>query len=98
MTLGQAPLPLGNGSYGELPGTASWGNTVLSLDQVSPGLSLFDLDQGDGDVVTGENVNAVGDEYYPNFWPTLGRWNEAVKLENFTIIFNPATEWNSTRS
>lgn len=91
--LTQAPLPAGNGSYGELPGTDAWGNTVLALQDTTPGVAMVDMDQGAGDVVDGENVNAVGDEYYPYFWPTLGQWNAAVKLEDFTIIFNPAETW-----
>ncbi|KAI1871381.1 uncharacterized protein JN550_004375 [Neoarthrinium moseri] len=91
--LNQAPLPSGSGSYGELPGTETWGNTVLALQDTTPGVAMVDLDQGAGDAVAGEDVNAVGDEFYQNFWPTLGRWNAAVKLEDFTIIFNPAETW-----
>lgn len=92
-TLGQPPLPAGNGSYGELPGTTVWGETVLSLVETTPGVVLADLDQGDGDVVPGGDANEVGDEFYPNFWPTLGRYNAGVQLGNFTIVFNPAETW-----
>jgi hypothetical protein len=94
VTLGQPPLPTGNSSYGELPGTDVWGETVLSLVETTPGVVLVDLDQGDGDVVPGEDTNAVGDEFFQNFWPTVGRYNTGVQLGNFTIIFSPEESWN----
>jgi hypothetical protein len=94
VTLGQPPLPAGNSSYGELVGTDVWGETVLSLDKTTPGAVLADLDQGDGDVVAGGDTNAVGDEFFQNFWPNLGRYNAAVKLGDFTIVFSPAETWN----
>lgn len=94
VTLGQPPLPAGNGSYGELPATDVWGETVLSLVETTPGVVLADFDQGDGDAVDGEDANAVGDEFYQNFWPNLGRYNSGVQLGNFTIVFSPAETWN----
>jgi hypothetical protein len=92
-TLGQPPLPAGNGSYGELPGTSQWAETTIrgQSNYTTPG--FFDLDQGAGDNV-GNDKNAVGDEYFPNFWPDLPRWNVGAKLEQATISFPVPEEWD----
>ncbi|KAK8185151.1 hypothetical protein HDK77DRAFT_429178 [Phyllosticta capitalensis] len=98
-TLVQPPLPAGpdDGFYGELPGTDYWAKTVPGQSTDGATLGVFDMDQGEGDV--GANgTNAVGDEYYPNFWPTIGRLNVGLRMDNATITFSEATYWNFTKA
>jgi hypothetical protein len=92
-TLGQPPLPVGNGSFGELPGTSQWAETVLGQksNYTTPG--TIDLDQGPGDNV-GDGKNAVGDEYFPNFWPGVPRWNLGVKMEQSIVSFPVPEKWD----
>ncbi|KAK7551513.1 hypothetical protein IWX49DRAFT_287090 [Phyllosticta citricarpa] len=98
-TLVQPPLPAGpgNGSYGELPGTDYWAKTVPGQSTDTAVLGLFDMDQGEGDAVA-NGTNAVGDEYYPNFWPTLPRLNLGLRMDNATITFSEATYWNFSKA
>ncbi|KAK8155744.1 hypothetical protein IWX90DRAFT_468000 [Phyllosticta citrichinensis] len=98
-TLVQPPLPAshGNGSYGELPGTDYWAKTVPDQSTDDATLGIFNMDQGDGDVVV-NGTNAVGDEYYPNFWPNLPRLNLGLRMDNATITFSEATYWNFTKA
>ncbi|ORY64302.1 uncharacterized protein BCR38DRAFT_369865 [Pseudomassariella vexata] len=91
-TLAQPPLPAGNGSYGELPGTNHWAATVPGQATDHATLGVFDMDQGAGDAVA-DDVNAVGDEYYENFWPGLLRFNLGIKLDNATITFSAPEIW-----
>lgn len=90
--LGQPPLPAGNGSYHELPGTKTWAETLLGVLSEEFTAGVFDMDQGTGDN-TGDGFNAVGDEFYPNFWPGLGRFNVGAMLENATVTFPVAYNW-----
>lgn len=92
-TLGQPPLPAGNGSFGELPGTTQWAETLLGQQSNYPTPGLFDVDQGAGDNV-GNGKNAAGDECFPNFWPGLPRWNLGVKMEQSTVSFPVPEKWN----
>ncbi|KIW02466.1 uncharacterized protein PV09_06274 [Verruconis gallopava] len=89
----QAPLPAGDGSYGELPGTTQWAETLLGMssDFSTPG--IFDMYQGAGDEVGDSGFNAVGDEYFPNFWPNIPRYNVGIKMENATISFPVPDKW-----
>lgn len=92
-TLGQPPLPAGNGSYDELPGTSQWAETLLGMQSDYPTPGIIDLNQGTGDNV-GNGYNAVGDEFYSNFWPGLARFNVAVKLEQTTVSFPVPEKWS----
>lgn len=91
--LGQPPLPAGNGSYDELPGTTQWAETVLGQQSNYSTPGVIDMDQGSGDNV-GDGKNAVGDEFYPNFWPALPRWNVGVKMEQSTVSFPVPEKWD----
>jgi hypothetical protein len=91
--IGQPPLPAGNGSYGEVPGTSAWAETLLGARSNYPTPGTFDLDQGAGDD-TGNGYNAAGDEYFPNFWPGLPRHNIGVKMEKSTIEFPVPETWS----
>ena len=88
-------MPFGNGSYDELPGTDHWALTVPTQASDKASLGLIDLKQGDGDVEEGRSTNAVGDEYFPNFWPGLPRFNIGFKLENATIGFSKPEIWTN---
>lgn len=90
--LGQPPLPAGHGIYDEVPGTSAWGETLLGMQSDYPTPGLFDLAQNGGDN-TGNGFNAVGDEYFDNFWPGTPRWNVGVKLEQTTVTFPVAYNW-----
>ncbi|GJC92510.1 hypothetical protein ColKHC_01336 [Colletotrichum higginsianum] len=94
-TLAQPPLPHANSSHGELAGTDQWMATVPGQFTDNASLGLFDLDQGDGDVEDGRDTNAVGDEYFPNFWPGLLRFTPGLVLANATITFSEPEIWTS---
>ncbi|KAL0932303.1 uncharacterized protein CTRU02_213256 [Colletotrichum truncatum] len=97
-TLAQPPLPYANSTYGELAGTDRWATTVPGQFTDNASLGVFDLDQGDGDVENGQSTNAVGDEYFPNFWPGLLRFNAGIKLENATITFSDPVTWPGVKA
>lgn len=58
-------------------------------------IQIADMGQGGGDVEEGHTTNAVGDEYFPNFWPGLPRINVVTKLEDATITFSAPTTWTN---
>lgn len=91
--LGQPPLPAGNGSYDELPGTTQWAETALGATSNYPTPGIMDLAQNGGDEVGSTGFNAVGDEYFANFWPGLTRFNVAVRLDNTTVSFPVPEKW-----
>jgi hypothetical protein len=91
--LGQPPLPAGNGSYGELPGTTQWAETALGAASNCPTSGIMDLAQNGGDEVGSTGFNAVGDEYFADFWPGLTRFNVAVRLDNATVSFPVPEKW-----
>lgn len=90
--LGQAPLPAGNGSFDELPGTSNWAETMLGITSNFTQSGIIDMDQGAGDN-TGNGFNAVGDEFYPNFWPLLPRFNVGIKLTQGIVSFPVPQTW-----
>jgi len=90
--LGQAPLPAGNGSYNELPGTTHWAETLLGTTSNFTQTGIINMDQGTGDD-TGDGYNAVGDEFYPNFWPSLPKLNVGVKLLQANVSFPVPETW-----
>ncbi|KAI1815457.1 hypothetical protein GGS20DRAFT_330314 [Poronia punctata] len=94
-TLVQPPLPQGEGVHGELPGTNHWAATVPGQASSHTTLGLFDLHQGEGDKLEGKDVNAVGDEFFPNFWPGLPRYNIGLRLADAKITFSDPEIWDS---
>jgi hypothetical protein len=91
--LGQPPLPAGNGSYNELPGTTHWAETLLGTTSNYTQTGIINMDQGAGDN-TGNGYNAVGDEFYPNFWPLLPQLNVGVKLTQAIVSFPVPETWD----
>ncbi|OLN82002.1 hypothetical protein CCHL11_09275 [Colletotrichum chlorophyti] len=94
-TLAQPPLPDAHSAHGELAGTNHWMATVPGQATDNASLGIFDLDQGDGDVETGQNMNVVGDEYFPNFWPGLPRFTLGYKMTDATISFDAPEIWTN---
>lgn len=86
-TLAQPPLPEGKGVHGELAGTKEWKATIPAQKSSKTTLGTFDMDQGEGDAVK-DGKNAVGDEFYPNFWPNMLRYTLGMKMEDATITFS----------
>ena len=88
LTLASPPLPEGNGVYGELVGTDTWANTEFGLAGGLTKVGTIDFYQGEkGDQVGDTGKNAVGDEYFPNFWPGIPRYNAALRLTDATVLF-----------
>lgn len=94
-TLAQPPLPHKDSHYKELAGTDRWAATVPGQETLFAQLGVVDLYQGDGDRVDGKDVNAVGDEVFPNFWPGLLPVHPAMKLTDATITFSDPEIWDA---
>ncbi|KXJ85935.1 hypothetical protein Micbo1qcDRAFT_220050 [Microdochium bolleyi] len=95
LTLASPPLPYGKGKYGELQGTSQWANTHFGVNGAWASVGTVDLYQGPkGDQVGDTGVNAVGDEYYPNFWPGMSSINVALKLRGATVGFSAPELYN----
>ncbi|KAI8662502.1 hypothetical protein NCS56_01054200 [Fusarium sp. Ph1] len=90
-TLVLPPLPAGDGTQGELPGTDRWCSVVPR--QWSPRCSVgwFDLTQhrdSEGRL-TGE---------FDNFWPGWGKWHFGFKMKDAVTIFDHPETWDAPRS
>jgi hypothetical protein len=93
-TLVQPPLPAGHDKYGILAGTDGWAACVPGQYTDKTSVGIIDLDQSGGDGEGNANgTNAVGDEFFQNFWPGLPRINVGLKLEDATITFSDAETW-----
>lgn len=95
-TLAQPPMPYGpDASLGELVGTDFWAATVPGQVSDNASVGLFDLYQPDGGDAAGNSngTNAVGDEYFENFWPGMPRWTVGLKMDNATISFGASEYW-----
>ncbi|KAF7555774.1 hypothetical protein G7Z17_g1864 [Cylindrodendrum hubeiense] len=91
-TLALPPLPNGNGSQGELPGTDRWCTIIPQQYSRRTMVGWFDIAQHRDD-----NGQLTGD--HENFWPGLGRWQLGVKMENADLAFNdPEESWDPPRS
>ncbi|KAK2036551.1 hypothetical protein LZ31DRAFT_483416 [Colletotrichum somersetense] len=94
-TLAQPPLPYAKTNLDELAGTNHWAATVPEQVTNHASLGIFDLNQEGGDAEDNLGTNAVGDEYFPNFWPGLQRSHPGTKMENTTITFNAPEIWKN---
>ncbi|KAI0146714.1 hypothetical protein BJ166DRAFT_69809 [Pestalotiopsis sp. NC0098] len=87
IALVQPPLPQGNGSQDELPGTDKWCKTIPAQSSRDTSLAWIDLDQRDeSGLLHGQNEN---------FWPNLGRWQLGVKMDNCDIDFSEGVYWSA---
>ncbi|PHH78495.1 hypothetical protein CDD80_6763 [Ophiocordyceps camponoti-rufipedis] len=76
------PLPAGNGSQDELPGTDRWCSWPPSIVSSKADIVWFDVGQ-DRDAKAGNE----------NFWPGLNRWRLGVRMENARLYFEPPVTW-----
>ncbi|KAL9534840.1 hypothetical protein SMMN14_01386 [Sphaerulina musiva] len=93
-TLKQPPVPYGNDAFSALGfGGPTWKSVVPGQFTTQANLGTVDLDQSgtDGEGSPGE-VNAVGDEWYENFWPGLPRVNVGIRMKDATITFSEGTD------
>ncbi|KYK58079.1 hypothetical protein DCS_05092 [Drechmeria coniospora] len=87
-TLTMPPLPPGQGSQGELPGTDRWCTVVPKQYSPQTRTGWFDMSMRDAD------EKLMGE--YENFWPGLGRWQLGVKMENARLRFDdPLETWQA---
>ncbi|GIZ38210.1 hypothetical protein CKM354_000163300 [Cercospora kikuchii] len=94
-TLIQPPVPAGKDKFGALvPSTpeGAWKaiDPLQESSQTTVGSINLNQRGGDGEE---EGVNAVGDEYYDNFWPGLPVVNVALKLKDAKIVFGAPEVW-----
>ncbi|RDA93284.1 hypothetical protein CP533_2043 [Ophiocordyceps camponoti-saundersi (nom. inval.)] len=74
------PLPAGNGSQDELPGTSSWCSWSPSLVCSKTDFAWFDIRQ-------------QSEAKHENFWPGLGRWRLGIKMENARFYLETPVTW-----
>jgi hypothetical protein len=86
----QPPLPQGEGSQGELPGTERW--CKMLSGQYSPNAKLGWLDMSQA----GEDGKVDGE--FENFWPGFGRWKFGVFLPDAIIDIPIGTHWDPPKS
>lgn len=97
VTLVGPPLPQGNGSQGELPGTDRWCAIHPGISTPRAMLASFDMKQPDHGLDP-EEAKVKGLSTEENFWPGLGRWQYGVKMENATVDFPEAVYWDAPKS
>ena len=101
----QPPLPEGRGSEGELPGTQKWCSVMPLQKSWKCSLGWMDMQQnldsevGQNDGNDGSKDKQGREGEFENFWPGLGRWQLAIKMENADITFDHAEDmWETPRS
>lgn len=93
-TLTQPPLPTANDKYGALvSGGPVWKDVVPGEYSNKTTIGTINLDQTGGD---GEEtgVNAVGDEFYQNFWPGVLPLTVGLKMEDSVLTFSEAVAFD----
>jgi hypothetical protein len=91
--LAQPPLPSADSKYHELAGTNRWALTEPFQEAKYTSLGVFDMNQAGGDALPGQQVNAVGDEYFKYFWPGLSPVHAGMRLEDAEIGFSDPEIW-----
>lgn len=94
----QPPLPAGQGSRGELPGTDRWCRVLPGQSTRRASLAWVDLRQKDDEDDDKDDDALAGgppQHEHENFWPGLGRWQLGVKLEDCDIEFGEALYWEA---
>ncbi|KXJ88164.1 hypothetical protein Micbo1qcDRAFT_166806, partial [Microdochium bolleyi] len=80
LALASPPLPEGKSVYGELAGTDVGQITQFGVKSSLATVGTMDMYQGPkGDQVGSTGRNAVGDEYFANFWPGMLRNTPALR-------------------
>lgn len=84
----QPPIPAQDDKYGALAsGGDLWKSSIPGQFSTQTSVGTFDLDQSGGDGEE-EGVNAVGDEFYQNFWPGLLRTTVGLRQLDTDITFS----------
>lgn len=93
LTLVQPPVPQGQDVFGAIAGTSTSKSVVPGQSSDRTTFGTINLSQAGGD---GEETgtNAVGDEYFPNFWPGLLSTNVGLRMEDATITFSEPVVWS----
>lgn len=86
------PLPEGQGSQGELPGTDRWCAVTPGMSSSRTSIGWFDMRQADGE---GNVVKGGG---FENFWPGMKRWHLGVRMDDAEIDFPEGRYWESPKS
>lgn len=91
-TLKQPPVPQADDAFGALgAGGPFWKSVIPGQFTTQASLGTINMDQSGGDGEE-EGVNAVGDEFYQNFWPGLLPVSIGVRMLDALITFSEATD------
>ncbi|KAH7034777.1 uncharacterized protein B0I36DRAFT_84049 [Microdochium trichocladiopsis] len=103
----QPPLP-GNqdASQGELPGTQRWCKIGPNQSTRNASIGWLDMKQtaddggeGEGAAKKGAVTTTAGQiPGCENFWPGMGRWQLAIKMDDAEIDFGHATYWETPKT
>lgn len=101
LSIVQPPLPAGNGSQDELPGTEKWCQSGPLEYSRKTSLGWWDLKQGSAneeDPLLGRGDDCEGRKVeYENFWPGVGRWRIGLKMEDALINFPEGKHWDGPK-
>jgi len=95
----QPPLPENaNASQGELPGTQRWCKIEPNQRTKNASLGWIDMRQsrGEGEKATTTTSGQIAG--CENFWPGMGRWQLAIKMEDADIDFGHGTYWDAPKT
>jgi len=108
VTLVQPPLPKGNGSQGELPGTEKWCKILPVQYSYKASIGWWDLKKSTAPRDSGEELteedgllanrdgtmnDAASHLTFADWSPDIARWSLGVKMEDATIVFDVGTHW-----
>ncbi|KAK4184157.1 hypothetical protein QBC35DRAFT_66477 [Podospora australis] len=90
-TIVQPPLPEGTqAASNELPGTGDEWTRLSDFVQHSKQTSVVWADLSQKDKSSG-----IAPDQYENFWPGLGRWHLALKMDNGQADFGHGVKWTT---
>jgi len=109
VTLVQPPLPKGNGSQGELPGTEKWCKILPVQYSYKASIGWWDLKKSTAPRDSGEELteedgllanrdgtmnDAASHLTFADWSPDIARWSLGVKMEDATIVFDVGSHWD----
>ena len=104
ISLAQPPLPEGRGKEGELPGTKRWCKLMPVEYSKKASLGWWDIRQPISPEYSDDASNDGAQETYlegtcstaENWWPSLGRWQLGIKMDDATILFGGEELWEAS--
>ena len=96
LVLVQPPLPKGEGTQGELPGTDRWCQITPYESTRKASIGWWDMRQTSSEtdpLLSGENSDAVNGTENENWWPGSGRWRIGIVMEDANIDFPEGKYW-----